>query len=303
LTEGMTLGRREGNGEQVGKRSNSLELLALHGFLEITRHRIAAEKHFYMDAADEWAGFEFVYVVSGRLSMGKNQDKTVFEPGEYLHHRGLPERAYFRAETDVELLMVSSPPSYHLIRDEIQEILALARSVEEKDANTEGHCSRLERLAILTGERLGLSGDHLVDLSYGAYLHDVGKVRVPDSILLKTGRLTDEEWIEMRRHTEHGRDMLREKEFLKGAAEIVVGHHERYDGSGYPKGLKGNQIPIGARVVAVVDAYDAIRSTRPYKKAESKAKAIEELRKGSGTQFDPRVVRAFVEAIGGADEE
>jgi putative nucleotidyltransferase with HDIG domain len=153
-------------------------------------------------------------------------------------------------------------------------------------------------LAIRTGERLGLPGQRLIDLSYGAYLHDVGKVRVPVGILNKPGRLTDEEWVEMRRHPEYGAEMLREKNFLRAAAQIVVSHHENYDGSGYPHGLRGEEIPMEARVVSVVDAYDAITSERPYQVAGAKSKAVQELRLNAGTQFDPRVVRAFLSVIG-----
>ena len=298
MAKGLTLGKADEDAERAAKQSSSVELLVQHRALEVTRHRIAAGKHFYLDEASEWSGFEFMYVVRGTLTLSSGDGKTAVHEGEYLHHHGLPERAYFRVDEDLELLMVSSPPSYHLVKDEIQEMLALARSVEEKDEATEGHCHRLERLAIRTGERLGLPGQRLIDLSYGAYLHDVGKVRVPDGILDKPGRLTDEEWVEMRRHPEHGAEMLREKTFLRAAAQIVVCHHENYDGSGYPRGLRGEEIPMEARVVSVVDAYDAITSERPYQVAGAKSKAVQELRLNAGTQFDPRVVRAFLSVIG-----
>jgi len=291
---GITVGKVRSASQRRGRETSAQDLLAQHGSVEVTHHRIAADKVFYMDEASEWSGFEFVYVLRGTLTLtgGENGDVS-FQAGDFLYHAGLPERAFFRVDEYTELLMVSSPPSYHLIRDEVPEMLALARSVEEKDEATEGHCHRLERLAIRTGERLGLSGERLINLSYAAYLHDIGKVKVPGEIIAKTEALNDEEWAEMRRHPEYGEEMLREKEFLRVASRIVRSHHERYDGTGYPDGLRGEEIPIEARVIAVVDAYDAITSERPYQRARETKRALEELRLGSGTHFDPRVVRAF----------
>jgi putative nucleotidyltransferase with HDIG domain len=281
-----------------------LELLAMSGSVEITRQRIEAGKHFNLYAADDWAGFEFMYMLSGVLSLEDGRGGEIsIQVGDYVYHNGLPEEAYFRVETDVELLLVCMPPSFHLIRDDMQDIMALARSVEEKDEQTEGHCSRLERLATLTGERLGLPGKQLIALSYGAYLHDIGKVMVPDEILGKTSALTDEEWIEIQRHPDHGAEMLTKKQYLAGAAEVVRAHHERFDGGGYPRGLRGEEIPIGARVVAVVDTYDAIVSARPYKKALAKDEAIQELEKNAGTQFDPLVVKAFLDVVSISKDE
>jgi putative nucleotidyltransferase with HDIG domain len=287
----------------VGKRAMKLEQLVQYGSLEVTRHWISAGKHFYLDEAADWAGFEFIYVLSGALTLESGEKKEDLKPGDYLYHQGLAKRAFFRVNTDVEFLMVSSPPSYHLIRAEFQGVMSLARSVEEKDETTEGHCNRLERLAILTGERLGLSGQRLIDLSYAAYLHDIGKVKIPDGILNKNGPLTDVELIEMRRHTTYGREMLADQEFLVDVSRIVVSHHENYDGSGYPDGLSKGDIPIEARIIRVVDTYDAIVSARPYKKALAKEEALGELEKHAGSQFDPRVVRAFLQVVGNVDDK
>ena len=302
VVEGMKIGRARERKAESGKGSTALELLAQHGPVEVTRYRIAAGKHFYLDAQDEWAGFEFIYVLEGRLVLTDGEEQTHLSAGDYFYHTGLPKRAYFQVEEDADLLTVSSPPSYHLIRKEIQSLMALARSVEEKDPATEGHCKRLERLAVATGERLGLSGQRLIDLSYAAYLHDVGKVKVPDRILNKAEPLTEAEWVEMHRHPEYGEEMLSEKEFLRAAARIVRAHHERYDGRGYPDGLKGDEIPLEARIIAVVDTYDAITSERPYQPALAKKEALDELRRGAGTQFDERVVKAFIGLIRNADE-
>jgi len=294
VVEGLTIGRRDGGQETVRKTSTTLELLARHGALEVTRQRIAADKVFYLDAASEWEGFEFIYLLAGRLLLKNGDDAVSLGPGDYLYHRGLPERVHFRVAEDVELLMFASPPSFHLMRDEIQEFMNLATSVEEKDESTAGHCHRLQRWALLIGEHLGLSDDQLMTLSYAAYLHDIGKVKVPDEILNKAGALTDAERAQMERHPLCGEEMLDGKAFLSDAARVVGAHHERYDGRGYPHGLKADAIPIEARIVAVVDAYDAMTSERPYRGALSESKAQEELRKHAGTQFDPQVVNAFL---------
>jgi len=301
VVDGLTVGRREVSKDAVQKTSTALNLLVQQGTFDVTRQRILAGKYFFLDAASDWEGFEFIYILSGLLRV--TDDDLLLRAGDYLYHHGLPQRAHFQVEQDVELLLISSPPSFHLMRDEIQEILQLARSVEEKDEATEGHCHRLERLAIATGEKLNLTGDQLVALSYAAYLHDVGKVKVPDEILNKPGPLTDEEWGEMRKHPDYGAQMLAGKDFLQDAARIVRAHHERYDGSGYPRGLSGDDIPIEARIIAVVDAYDAMISDRPYRKALSKGTVIAELEKNSGSQFDPLVVQAFLSVVGGSNGE
>ena len=299
VTKGLTIGHRGDARDRIEKRSTILELLATNGAIEVTRQMIEAGRHFNLYAADEWSGFEFLFLLKGKMTLEcGGGDEIPLNEGDFLYHNGLPEKAYFRVETDVEWLMVCTPPSFHLIRDDMQEMTAMAQSVEEKDPITVGHCSRLERLAVLTGERLGLPGEQLISLSYGACLHDIGKVKVPDEVLNKATQLTDSEWKEMMKHPDHGADMLSERNYLGGAADIVRAHHEHYDGDGYPRGLKGAEIPIGARIVAVVDAYDAITSVRPYQKAQAKREAINELKQGAGSQFDPDVVRAFIEVIG-----
>jgi HD-GYP domain-containing protein (c-di-GMP phosphodiesterase class II) len=136
------------------------------------------------------------------------------------------------------------------------------------------------------------------DLERACLLHDVGKFAVPSSILYKTTSLNEEEWQEMKQHPNLGWSMLRQVESLEGAAEIVRAHHEHHDGSGYPRGLRGDEIPRGARIFAVADAFDAITSERPYRDARSHAVAVEEITANSGTQFDPEVVAALLQVLG-----
>src|SRR5262249_50249612 len=144
---------------------------------------------------------------------------------------------------------------------------ALAAALEARDVETRGHSERVVAYCMRLGKQLELSSGEMISLEHGALLHDIGKIGVPDSILLKRGALTDEEWKHMRRHVEYGAKILRGIDFLNGASKIVSQHHERYDGSGYPNKLEGDLICQGARIFAVADAVDAITSNRPYRQA------------------------------------
>lgn len=171
---------------------------------------------------------------------------------------------------------------------------ALGDALDLKDAETEGHSRRVTAFTITIAKAMEIPGERVRVIARGAFLHDVGKMAVPDSILRKPGRLTPEEQLEMRKHALRGYQMLHKIPFLKEPATIVYSHQERYDGSGYPRGLKGDQIPLGARIFAVADAFDAITSHRPYRAAQSISSARREIQKHSGHQFDPLVVDAFL---------
>jgi diguanylate cyclase (GGDEF)-like protein len=159
------------------------------------------------------------------------------------------------------------------------------------------HAQRVRSMSLVIGRKLGFSSRRLDRLARGALLHDIGKVAVPDGILLKRGKLTDEEWAIMRRHPENGYEILRKAPWLEEAAETVRSHHERWDGTGYPRGLKGEEICQEARVFAVADSYDAMRVARVYRPALSREEAVAEITRNSGTQFDPGVVEAFLECV------
>jgi response regulator RpfG family c-di-GMP phosphodiesterase len=171
---------------------------------------------------------------------------------------------------------------------------AMVSAIESRDYETKHHCRRVQVYAVQLGRRLGLSAEQLVDVSYGSLLHDVGKIGVPDSILLKPGRLTEEEWRVMRKHTLIGHKMISKIKFLKGASDIVLFHHERWDGRGYPFGLAGEDIPLSARIFSVIDSFDAITSKRVYKDAIDADRAKEEIERCAGSQYDPRVVAEFL---------
>src|SRR3954471_16537949 len=171
---------------------------------------------------------------------------------------------------------------------------ALGDALDLKDAETEGHSKRVTAFTIAVARAMGLSGDRIRVIARGAFLHDIGKMAIPDAILRKPGALTAEETEIMREHCYRGYQMLRKIPFLAEAADIVYSHQEKYDGTGYPRGLKGEQIPLGARIFAVADTLDAITSDRPYRAAQPTKAALAEIGKFSGTQFDPTVVRTFL---------
>lgn len=171
---------------------------------------------------------------------------------------------------------------------------AMVGLLDVREHNTGQHSNRVRTLALALGKMLSLPRRDLDTLARGAQLHDIGKIAVPDHILLKEGPLTEDEWKIMKTHPDVGYSILSSSPYLKDVSELVRSHQERYDGKGYPRGLKGDDICLGARIFAVIDSYDAMRSDRPYRRALTPAKAADEIRRGSGNQFDPAVVEAFL---------
>jgi putative nucleotidyltransferase with HDIG domain len=171
---------------------------------------------------------------------------------------------------------------------------ALGNALDLKDAETEGHSKRVTAYTLALGRAIGLPEPQLRVVGRGAFLHDIGKMAIPDAILRKPAKLTIEERTVMRTHTELGYQMIRKIPYLQEAAEIVYSHQEHFDGSGYPRGLRGEEIHIGARIFAVADTFDAITSNRPYRKANTMEAARKEILRCAGTQFDPSIVDVFV---------
>jgi putative two-component system response regulator len=171
-------------------------------------------------------------------------------------------------------------------------------ALELRDHETLGHSKRVTQLAVSVARAFGFDAEQQANMYRGALLHDIGKMGVPDSILLKPGKLTEEEWQHMRRHPQYGRNMLLPIDYLRPSLDVPSSHHEKWDGSGYPQGLKGEEIPLAARIFAIIDVWDALTSDRPYRKALSAEETWRYIESRSGIDFDPKVVAALASVLG-----
>src|ERR1700735_3127097 len=226
------------------------------------------------------------------------KDQLYLSVRRALEHRKLvmENRTY---QSDLEQLVAERTQQLSIALQDLEQsydytLEALGGALDAKDAETEGHCQRVTAFTITIARSMGVDPGLLRHIARGAFLHDIGKMGVPDSILRKPGPLTNEEREIMRKHCEIGFSVLERIPFLKEAAEIVLSHQECYDGSGYPRKLKGEQIPLGARIFAVADTLDAMISDRPYRKAATFAAARLEVKRCAGTQFDPAIVDVYL---------
>ncbi len=293
--EPVAMGHKERYLDVVTKKSTHIYLLAQMGDLEVIKQAIEKNRIFRISGEATPKSFEFIYVLEGEIHY-KKEDRF-FKPGSFILTQSFNGEIYFKARTKTVLLYVNNIPIFKAKQRQIQRLMALGKEVAQKDQRTEAHCDRLQELVMRTGEEMGIKEQHLFKLVYASVLHDIGKIHVPPSILLKKGKLSEEQWKQMKKHSVWGRDLILQRlqfEEFKEVADIVYQHHERFDGGGYPQGLKGEEIRLEAQVLSIADAYDAMISDRPYRLAMTRNVAREELKTESGRQFAPRVVEAFL---------
>ena len=224
--------------------------------------------------------------VIGVININNKRTRTPFTKDDLRFAKGVATEAAIAIEN--ARLFTSLEDSY------LRTVLALTSAIDAKDHYTKSHSEHVCKYAVSTAMELGLSDKQTEDIKEACRLHDLGKIGVPDDILTKTDKLTTNEWDQIKLHSLKSAEILRPLIFLGDVIDIVEQHHERYDGAGYPHGLRGEQIHIGARILAVCDSFDAMITDRPYRKALSLEEAVAEIKKCSGSQFDPKVVEAFL---------
>lgn len=297
--------------KQNVSRNKIILLASLIGIIALLHYATPTEPHYYHKIhivlrklyflppviAAAWFGLRGAILTTAVVSILFSLHAVLDWPGNYMEQANqLGELAGFWVVGLVPGWLFDRQRSLLLDLAHANEetLLGLVAALDLREHNTRLHSQRVREYTELIADRLGVDEKMRREIGFGALLHDVGKIAVPDQILLKPGKLTDQEWDEMRKHPEAGYRIVKRIGFLKDAAEIVYTHHEQFDGSGYPRGIKNESIPLGARMFMVADVYDALTSERPYRSPMTYQEAAAEIRTLSGSHFDPVIVDTFM---------
>jgi diguanylate cyclase (GGDEF)-like protein/putative nucleotidyltransferase with HDIG domain len=282
--------------DRIQRGSYEARLLCDAGHIDVIKQFIPEKTAFYLESPGEWSRFEFLYLLEGELNHVDGNVTRRLGASDYIVCNMLEEKTWFESVTDVTILSMASPSAFKEMNDATTEFHQISSKIES-DEYVGGHCKRIENMAIWLASELNLQGEQLGNLCYAAFFHDIGKAKVPEHILQKPTSLNDEEWKVIHQHSRWGKEMLEKDKDLVDVANIVEQIHERVDGMGYPNNLSGDEIRIEAKIIAVVDAFDAMTTDRIYRRAMDQESAIEELQKHAGSQFDANVVYAFVRLL------
>ncbi|RLQ92319.1 HD-GYP domain-containing protein [Falsibacillus albus] len=293
---GFTIGKSGDYIEEVSYDTNNIRLLGRGDGSEVIIQNIVKDTMFYVYPGDNPTVMEFFYILQGEMVCEWEGEKITLGPNDYYQAMNLEEPVHFTTLTDVVYLWFTTEPAFHHLSESMQNFKHIVEEVEKKDRYTYKHSERVARYSVQIAKKLKFQKDRLETLFFSSILHDIGKINTPSEILNKPGRLTKEEFDIVKLHPMDGADMVRDF-YYKNIAKIIEQHHERLNGSGYPLGLKGDEILLEARIIAVSDTFDAMTEERSYRKAFDAEYAVEELKKLSGTHYDERVVEIFVEIL------
>ncbi|HHZ01147.1 MAG TPA: HD domain-containing protein [Sedimentibacter sp.] len=277
--------------------TSTLSLLAKKDDFEIMLYEIKADRPNSITPGDFPDLMEFYYIVEGALEINDGDNVVKLCKGDYFYVSNIKETVPVRALEDTKMLYVSSKPVYNLLYTYTGELKNLLEKSEQKDTYTHNHSNRVQNLSVKIAEKLGLSSEINYTIALASLFHDIGKFFIPNEILNKPAKLSEEEFNYIKMHSYYSYDLLKGKFTDDDIAQIVEQHHERLDGSGYPKGLKGDEIRIEARIIGVADSYDAMTSDRAYRKAMTPLEAIEELKSLAGKTYDADVVLALEQVL------
>lgn len=296
MKNGFYIGIENQHIEKFVQSSGELSLLGKGDGAEVMLQKIKAGNEVIIEPGESSELMEFFYILEGELELEKDNTRTRLKRGDYFYSHHLQQAIQFHTVSDATLMYFSTQPLFHYLSSTIKELNELAQKVHEKDIYTHGHNKRVMDYAIKIGNKLNLSKEKIENIGFAALFHDLGKIHVPDEVLNKPGRLTEEEFEFIKKHPLDGLELVK-KTYYENIAEIINQHHERLDGSGYPKGLKGDAILLEAKIIAVSDTYDAMTSDRAYRKGMPAQVAVDELIRLKGIHYDEMVVDAFIQVI------
>ena len=285
--------------EQVNMNGIDISLIAGGDGVEVIHHHVLKGHNWYLIPNNEWNGFEYLYIMAGELTCIVDQKETVLNVGDSVAVRSVQRCIVFSANQDTKFLYISSQPVFQTYSKTVHDLATLSIDIEEKDGFTSDHCKRIRDLAMLMGRKMELDSYRILLLHNSSFFHDIGKTKIPDAILGKPGIFSSEEYEIMKQHAKFGYEILLAtgNPVLIDASDIVLQHHERFNGSGYPYGLKGEEISIEASIVAVVDSFDAMITNRVYSKARTLESAIQEITDNQGILYNPIVVEFFMDML------
>ena len=243
MDKGIYVGKKESFMDRFVQNNAELRLLGRGDGTEVMLQKIDANESSFIEPGENLELMEFFYILEGTIELVCDESKTILKNGDYFYTHHLKEHIQFIAITNVTLLYFSTQPIFHYISSIIKDLLSLANSVEEKDIYTHGHIQRVKDYGIKIGNKMRLSKEKIENIGFASLFHDLGKLNVPDEILNKPGRLTNEEYEVVKGHSSWGAEMVTTT-YFENISEIINQHHERIDGSGYPRGLKYNEILI-----------------------------------------------------------
>lgn len=292
----FTIGKKGSFLEQVSFEGYNIGLLARGDGAECMLQTISADNLFYVYPSDTPNVMEFFYILQGELVCELDGKKINLGPGDYYSAVNLKEPVHFSTLTEVTYLWVITEPTFYQLSENITHLKEIVDEVEKKDRYTYKHSERVSEYAVKIAKKLMLPKDKLENLYIASILHDIGKINIPTEVLNKPDKLTDEEFSVVKKHPADGAEMVKDL-YYKDIANIIAQHHERLNGRGYPKGLKGEEILLEARIIAVSDTFDAMTEDRAYRKAYAVPEAVDELNRLVDTHYDRQVVEAFVEVL------
>ncbi|MGH4119598.1 HD domain-containing phosphohydrolase [Clostridium sp.] len=294
--EGFYLGKNEDCLEKVTQKSGELRLIGRGDSTEIMIQKIGSQEFFCIEPSEKNETLEFFYILEGSIHCESDGENIILNSGDYFYAHGLKQAVCLKTISEVTLLYLSTEPFFNYLSKGIKELRSMNKNVEEKDLYTHGHGLRVRNYTMKISKLLGLSGNRFENIIIASLCHDIGKVFVPIEILNKPGKLTKEEFDFIKKHPTDGAKMT-QGTFMENLDQMIVQHHERIDGSGYPNGLKGDEILLEAKIIALADSFDAMTSDRSYRKAMDNQVAFNELKSLSGIHYDKKVVEAFEKVL------